>query len=250
VTVAWNNHPGARTAPIEAASGAATVYGLDAAGKVVTQRLAASGGTFNVALPGITNHNGIGGRAIMGGQPVIVVEGGSAAVAAVAAGPATSGSAGPATGGSAGSGSASGAAAMRPAADPPDRSPPILAVVAPLPASSPPKFDLKVLSGDEGSGLDAFVVHFATGAMPPKSTKDWSPLGTVRPWPGRPKAGQISLPFEGKPGQTYYFAAQAGDGAGNWTVLPAYAQAATRIAVGAGGAAPASGPRSRQTGPR
>jgi hypothetical protein len=58
-------------------------------------------------------------------------------------------------------------------------------------------------------------------------------VGTVRPWTGNRKVDQIRVPFTAKAGETWYFAAQAGDRAGNWTALPAGAQAVTRVAGGA-----------------
>jgi len=201
VTVAWSTRSGDLAVPLDAAGEAATVYGLDSAGNVVGRRVAAVGGRLGLTLSGITNHNGIGGRPIMAGRPVVVVEG-----SAVTGGEGGS----PATG--------------------PDTAPPVLAVVAPLPPVSPAKFELTVVAGDEGTGLAAFVVYAAEGATPPRVAEDWVPIGGLRVWPGGPIAGQIRVPFEGKPGRTYFFAAQAADRAGHWTALPPYAQAATRVA--------------------
>ena len=69
---------------------------------------------------------------------------------------------------------------------------------------------------------------------------------TAAPWPGSPQAGIAQLTFEGLPGHKYFFTAQAGDLAGNWTVLTDYSQAATRIV----GPRSSSGPDDRRVGPR
>jgi len=256
VTVAWSTAAGDRAVALDAAAASAMVYAIDAGGTLSSRPAGAAGGQLTVALPGVTNHNGIGGRPIMAGRPVIVVEHGAGAAwagsgtgqgaippsSAPGAGPGDpAGTAGTGPGDPGGPGGGGGSRGGAGSAQVVDLAPPVLAVVAPLPPSSPRTFDLTVVAGDESGGLDAFVVYAATGPAPPRVIEEWAPVGSVRPWPGRPRHGQVRIAFEGPPG-TWYFAAQAGDLAGNWTALPAYAQASTRIA----GAVPAARQRARR----
>lgn len=233
VTVAWSGG-GAQTLALDAGSGSATLYAIDPAGAVTTRTVAAAGGRFTVGLAAPSNHNGLGGRPIMAGLPVILVErgaGGAVMDAGVALAPGASAAA--PRPGVPGSG-----AAIAPPAAAPDVAPPVLAVVAPLPATSPGRFDVTVVAGDDGSGLDAFLVYAARGPALPRLAEDWTVVGSVRPWPGNRRADQTRVAFEGGPGETWFFAAQAGDRAGNWTARPAGAQAVTRIAGGAPRGAP------------
>lgn len=225
VTVAWSA-AGAQSVAVDAAAASATLHTIDPAGAVTSRTLAAAGGRYTVGLAAPSNHNGIGGRPIVAGLPVILVERGAGGVRVDAGAAAAPGVAGP---------SSAGAAAIAR-----DVTPPVLAVVAPLPATSPRRLDLTVVAGDDGSGLDAFLVYAARGPGLPRLAEDWTVVGTVRPWPADRRAGQARVAFEGKPGETWYFTAQAGDRAGNWTALPAGAQATTRIAGAVrGGGSPA-----------
>lgn len=232
VTVAWSAG-GAQALALDAGAGSATLYTIDPAGAVAMRTLAAAGGRFTVGLPAPSNHNGIGGRPIVAGLPVILVERGAGGVSADAGVAAAAGAPG------GGRTAPSAPAAAR------DVAPPVLAVVASLPATSASRFDVTVVAGDDGSGLDAFLVYAARGPALPRVAEDWKVVGSVRPWPGNRRADQVRVPFEGRPGETWYFAAQAGDRAGNWTSLPIGAQAVTRIAGGAPRAAPAGRAQAR-----
>jgi len=260
----------------------ATLFELDEAGVLRRGYAQASDGFYRLRLPGVTNRNGDGGAPIVDGRPVLLVEraigagasgtsgvtdgmdglGGSAAAQSVAGlEPVTTGSGEPAGLGAWGSEASSrglpawGASSM-------DSTVPLLAVVEPLPVSSGNRFDLSVMAADDpaGSGLGAFVVYFAAD-RPPAGGRGWTPVGGLAPWPGSPRAGRIAIPFEGLPGRTYYFTAQASDRAGNWTPQPDRPQAWTRISgppSGAGGRSspatttedsrPAIPPASRQPG--
>jgi hypothetical protein len=207
VLVAWSLGAAMPAVTIATGASSATVHRLDETGAVLSRRVAPAG-RYVVALPGVTNRNNLGGRPILLGAPVIIVEpGGVKTGAPVAAAVAPPG--------------------RQAVAE--DKAPPVLAIVSALPAESPARFDLTVLAGDEGSGLDAYIVYAARGPGTPRAPADWQPAGTVRPWPGKPLTGQVKLRFEGKPGEVWHFAAQAGDRAGNWSTFPTYVQATTRI---------------------
>lgn len=236
IIVAWNESRADRTVALEATRGAATLHELDESGHVHTRSVTAGNGRYQVHLPGATNHNDDGGTPLVGGRPVMLVEGRSLAGVASAAAPA------PAQNG------ANVAPVEPPAAPakagPPDTVPPVLAIVRQLPPLVPPRFDVAIIAGDEASGLDAFQLYYALGS-PPTRSEDWQPYGEPRPWPGRPLVGQIGLSVEGRPGVTY-FAARARDRAGNWTDLPSYPQAMTQV-VGAAEAATAEPPPTAPT---
>ncbi|MFN2115818.1 MAG: glycosyl hydrolase, partial [Anaerolineae bacterium] len=197
VTVAWNTTSRDRTIEIPAVAETATLFELDASGAVLTRTATSGAGRYQVLLTGATNRTGFMGRALTAGRPVILVEGSGFASA----------------------GYTSGAA---------DRSPPYIAVVGELPALSAPRLDLAVLAADEASPLVALQVFYSIGA-PPRDASGWLPVGSALPWPGTPQMGMVTLPFVGAPGLDYYFSAQAADAAGNWSAVPPYAQAHTRI---------------------
>jgi hypothetical protein len=217
VVVAWSLGASVPAATIATASKAATIHRLDETGAVISLRVAPSG-RYVLPLPGVTNRNHQGGRPILLGVPVILVEPGGAG-AALPAAPAAA-VPGQAAGGA-------GLAGRQSVGE--DKAAPVLAIVGALPAESPARFELSVLASDEGSGLDAFIVYAARGPAPPRNPADWQPVGTVQAWPGKPMMGQVKVRFDGKPGEVWHFAAQAGDRSGNWTPFPTYVHTTTRI---------------------
>jgi len=218
VSVVWSTG-GQHSARLPAAAPSATLYTIDGDG-VADRPLAATGAGYDLALPAVTNHNGMGGRPIMAAVPVILVENGATGEPP---GPAGASSVGPA-------GKASDVA-PDPATLAEDHAPPVLAAVEPLPELSPAlPLRLSVIAGDPGSGVAAWILYVAEGAEPPRDPAAWRPLGGVRPWTAPGAAGQEALSIPVVPGRRYHFAAQAADRAGNWTDLPPYSQASTRIA--------------------
>jgi hypothetical protein len=197
VTVAWNTTGRDRFVDLPASADSATLFELDGAGGVRTTAVRAASGRYRVFLPGATNRNGFSGRAMASGRPIILVE---------------------RTGWAAFGGSKSSA----------DVTPPDAALVGALPEVSEPRFDLTILGSDAQSSLDAFQLFYSMGA-PPSDPSGWTRFGNVLPWPGKPQVGMITLPFVGIPGQTYFFTVQVADEHGNWTELPPYAHAFTRI---------------------
>ncbi len=226
-TVLWSTG-GATSAVVPAAAAQARLHRVTATG-VESLALGARDGAFTVPLPAVSNHNGMGGRPIMAGVPVILEELGVAGSGGTAGeGPAAEGAEGPSDAG---------------AADPADDlDPPVLAVVEPLPERSPAgDLSLAVVAGDAGSGLAAWILYVAEGEDPPLRPEDWRPVEGLRPWTAAPAAGRVSATLRLEPGRRYHFAAQAGDRAGNWTPLPPYSQASTRtVLTGRGPAMPAS----------
>jgi hypothetical protein len=97
----------------------------------------------------------------------------------------------------------------------------------PLPEVSPVAFDLGVSAADGGTGVGAVRVLVAERA--PADPADWRVLADDVAWTDSPIGGRVSVPFQGEPGRTYYFGAQARDRAGNWTEPPRSAQATTLI---------------------
>ena len=240
VTFAWSNSRAGARATLSAAGGVGGLWTLDAAGVAHRQTVQAVGGTHVIGLTGVTNRNRPGGIPMVDGRPVILIEGGAQAGA-------VQGGAAPAPAAPAVAPAVAPAAAppARPAA--PDITPPLLAVVEPLPEVSGPVITLSVLAGDDeaGSGLGSYLIFYAAD-VPPKGGRGWTPISQARPWPGTPRVGRVGVPFVGAPGHLYYFAAQAADVAGNWTQLPNSAQAWTRIA--GAGPGPSAPPRSWSTG--
>lgn len=226
VTVAWSLGPPVAGAGIPAAAGG-TRYSLDAEGNIQSSRLAPAGGTHAISLTAANGRNAIAGRPVIFGMPVLLVEGGGAAVAGSLPGGPGAPAAGPAApdrGSSAPAGPGAGAAGGA------DRVPPMAAQVAVLPAESEPRFTLTVIAADESSALDAWVVYVARGPQAPADPGAWQVL-EARSWPDKPRVGQVQIPFEGRPGEVWHFAAQAGDTAGNWTPFPGAPQASTRIGL-------------------
>jgi hypothetical protein len=105
---------------------------------------------------------------------------------------------------------------------------PFRALVKPLPEESGTTVNLSVSAADGGTGVGAFRVFVASA--PPSSPSAWQPLVTERGWTASPLSGEMSATVTLSPGQSYWFAAQARDRAGNWSALPAAAQATTRVA--------------------
>jgi hypothetical protein len=209
VTISWNTTGRDRAVEIPAVAQHATLFELDASGAVLTRSVESGAGRYRVLLPGATNRAGHQGRSLTAGRPVILVEGTGFAAPAAARGVT-------------------------------DRTPPYIAVVGALPELSQPRLDLTILAADETSPLAAMQVFYSIGS-PPKDPSGWVPVGAVLPWPGAPQMGKVTLPFVGAPGLAYFFAAQAADAFGNWTALPPYAQAFTRIArIEAEGSVPRS----------
>jgi hypothetical protein len=219
VVVAWSLGASVPAATIATGVTEATLHTLDDNGAVVSRRVAPANGRYVLRLPGVTNRNNLGGRPILLGTPVIIVEPRGVGVAPAA--PAAAGASSPAQTGA--------ATSPGPASVADDKAPPVLAIVSVLPAESPARFDLTVLAEDDGSGLDAYIVYAARGPAQPRAPADWQPVGTVQRWPGRPLIGKVKVRFDGKPGEVWHFAAQAGDRAGNWTPFPTYVQASTRV---------------------
>lgn len=104
---------------------------------------------------------------------------------------------------------------------------PFRAQVEALPELSPPRLALTVSAADGGTGVGAFRVMVSR--RPPESRDEWLPIGPEQAWPAAPLSGQASVEFVGQAGQSYHFAAQARDRAGNWSTLPLAPQASTRI---------------------
>lgn len=219
VSVVWSTG-NAHSARLPAVASSATLYTISDEG-LEERSIAATEGAFGLALPGVTNHNGMGGRPIMAAVPVILVEDGVRGDAA-----------GPAIGAPAASTASSLAPALPDAATvAADHEAPVLAAVEPLPDISPARpLRLSVIAGDPDSGVVAWILYVAEGAEPPREPEAWRPVGGVRPWTAPPNAGQEALAFPVVSGRRYHFAAQAADRAGNWTALPPYSQASTRIA--------------------
>jgi len=109
-----------------------------------------------------------------------------------------------------------------------DTSGPFRAVVEPLPPESATRFTLTVSAADGGTGVGAYRVYFTSGA-PPAQPADWMVLVDAVPWPAGALSGTASVQFDGLAGQTYHFAAQARDRAGNWSAIPREPQAQTRV---------------------
>jgi hypothetical protein len=225
VAVAWATRAGDQAAAIAAPAGGGTLYGIDADGNVTSgSKQVAAAGRVGLRLPGVTNRNGIAGRPILGGRPVILVTGGGAiglltAPSAVEA---------PAPGGAA---AAPGAPAQAPAplTGGRDRVPPALAWISTLPVTSPPRLDLTLMAGDADSGLGAYEVYAARGPKAP-GARDWQRIVGETAWPGgNPRTGQVRVPFTGKPGETWFFAARVRDKAGNWSARPTRPQAGTVV---------------------
>jgi hypothetical protein len=212
ITALWALGGAAARVPAAGPAARAEVHSITAGGLLRRTSQSAAGGGYGVTLPGSSNRNGPGGRPMVDGLPVLVVEqGGGPGLAA---------------------GASSGLVTSIPL---PDTAPPVLAVVGVLPPESPPTITLEVAAGDEGDGLAFYVLYWASGP-PPARPEAWIPLGGLREWPGpgHPRLARVTVPFEGQPGRSYWFAAQAGDAAGNWTPPPTYPQAWTRV-VGARG---------------
>ena len=204
ITVAWTDRLVDVSIALPAAAERATLFHIEADGRLVEREITPSGATYPITLPKATNRNGIAGRPIMAGRPIVLVETG----VGIKAPPARD---------------RSGLAA--------DREPPVLAMVEALPPRSPASFDLSIIAGDRDSGLAAFVVYVASGSEPPTRTEDWRPLGGPGLWNGDPQAGRIRVRFDGEAGQTYHFAAQVGDHAGYWTKAPTHPHATTMISA-------------------
>jgi hypothetical protein len=204
ITVAWTDRLRDVSIALPAAAARATLFTIEADGRVVEREIAASGANYSITLPKATNRNGIGGRPIMAGRPIVLVETGVGIKASPARDPSGLGT---------------------------DKEPPVLAMVEALPPRSPASFDLSIIAGDEDSGLAAFVVYVASGSKPPATAEDWRPLGGPGLWNGDPQAGRIRVRFDGEAGQTYHFAAQVGDHAGHWTPAPTQPQATTMISA-------------------
>jgi hypothetical protein len=230
VTVAWATRGGSARASLPAAGARATLYSLDEAGRVTTTALAATAGRLGPPLAGVTNHNGIAGRPLFGGRPVILVEGGAAG-ASVAAAPGPAAGAGAAPGGGAGA-----APAPPPApAGPPDKEPPALAALMLLPPVSTTRVQLTVVAGDLGSGLGAVEVYGARGPAAPTSATRWERVVAETPWPGNPRHGSLALSFIARHGEVWHLAARARDAAGNWQPIPSSPQTRTQIVARGGG---------------
>lgn len=245
-TVLWSTGT-ATQASLPAGSAQARLHRLTGAG-VESVTVEAAAGAYAVPLPAVSNHNGMGGRPIMAGVPVILEEVGVAG--------AWGGDAAQVQGGGVGASDLG-----TPAAES-DLSPPVLAAVEPLPDRSPPgPLTLSVIAGDEGSGLSSWILYMAEGESPPAQPEDWRPVDGPRPWTAAPAAGQMSATLRLEAGRRYHFAAQASDRAGNWTALPPYSQASTRTEGPAARPGPlppslasrsqaANGMASRSPGPR
>lgn len=221
--VAWSRERAPRQISLPARGGRAELLSLDATGLPRRRELRATDGRWVLDLPGGTNRNGPGGSPMVDGRPVLLLEGP----------PSAAGATGATQGGVA-------APEAKTSADPaptsaPDLTPPYLAVVGVLPERSPARLELGVAAGDTEGRLAQYVVYYAAD-HPPATTAGWTPIGTISDWPDRPALGELRVPFQGRPGRIYYFAAQAADEAGNWTGLPARPQAWTRIEGGAGDA--------------
>lgn len=211
LTVAWSTRFEPQTIEMPALGDSAEILTIEPDGSPSRQVLRARDGRYRLALPGASNRNAIGGRGIVDGRPLILVERPIALVQA----PDPAGEA-------------------IDTAD--DHEPPLLAVVEALPERSPLRFDLSIAAADPGSGLAAWRLFVASGPNPPDTPAAWREAIAEGPWSVAAAGGRLRLPFEGRPGRRYYFAAQAGDRAGNWTALPAYAQASTRLVqAGRGG---------------
>ncbi len=104
---------------------------------------------------------------------------------------------------------------------------PFRAEVKPLPLTSPALVDLTVAAADGGTGVGAYRIWYAQA--PPAAAGDWRLLLSDQPWPASPLSGEAVARVMLEPGRTYYFAAQAQDRAGNWSQLPAAAQAFTSV---------------------
>jgi hypothetical protein len=104
---------------------------------------------------------------------------------------------------------------------------PFRATVKPLPASSAASFDVTISAADGGTGVGAFRIFYATAA--PTSAAAWQPLVAEQAWTANPLSGEVTVRLGLAAGRSYWFAAQARDRAGNWSVLPASAQASTAI---------------------
>lgn len=219
VSVVWSTGD-AHAARLPAMAASATLYTIGDGG-LEERSVAATDGVFGLALPAVTNHNGMGGRPIMAAEPVILVENG---VRSDAAGAVIEASVDPAA-------STPDPALTDVARLAADHQAPVLAAVEPLPEVSPARpLTLSVIAGDLDSGVVAWILYVAEGAEPPRDPEAWRPVGGVRPWTAPPNAGQEATEFPVVPGHRYHFAAQAADRAGNWTALPPYSQASTSIA--------------------
>ncbi len=208
ITLAWATGRQGRRIEIPATAAIAQLSAIEADGSVSRRQLPAEGGRYRVELPGAANRNDIGGRGILDGRPIMLVEGDVLLAPSSAAAP----------------------SAGAPADAGPDRDPPLLALVEPLPEVSPPRMSLAVAAADEGSGITAWMLYVATGPDPPTDASAWRLHTGPAAWSADPKAGRIRLPFEARPGRRYHFAARAVDGAGNWSPMPSFVQATTRIA--------------------
>lgn len=237
VSVAWSTG-GPRRALLPAGAASATRHTISAAG-IDRDTVQAVDGVFAVDLPAVSNRNGMGGRPIMAGIPILLVEDG------VAPGVPSTALADPSAGAQTKEGGS------EPAMVAFDREPPLLAAVEPLPETSQAgPLQLSIIAGDAGSGLSDWILYVAQGESPPEDAEAWTAVGGVRPWTAAPGAGQTGAQVEVLAGRRYHFAAQASDRAGNWTALPPYSQASTRIrdaSISTGGivgssARPASGP--------
>jgi len=226
VSVAWATGPGGAVAVLPGGAGARSI---DAAGAVREVAAAAGSGGLRVALAGVTNRNGPGGAPMVDGLPVMLAAGSAAAAAPAIEGTAPGGGA---------PGPAAAAAPAHPAVA--DTAPPYIAIVGALSPESPPLFDLSVAAGDEHGRLAQYSVFYSAHRVPDRP-EGWTRHGPVAAWPGTPNIGEVVVPFFGMPGVTYYFAAQAADAAGNWSALPAHAQAWTRIAGAPSRPSPARG---------
>ena len=204
LTLAWSTRFASQSVDLPAQSGQAELLAIEADGSLSRRSLVASEGQYRLDLPGASNRNAIGGRGILDGRPLILVERPVSLARDVDR-------------------------QVAPVDGPPDREPPLMAVVEALPARSPLRFDLSIAAADSGSGLATWLLFVASGPEPPRSAAAWRPLGGLGVWSAESAGGRLRVPFEGRPGRRYYFAAQAGDRAGNWTALPAYAQASTRL---------------------
>jgi hypothetical protein len=119
---------------------------------------------------------------------------------------------------------------------------PFRSELKPLPAESGPNVDLTVAAADGGTGVGAVTIWFAT--RPPVSAADWQPLVTERLWAAAPLAGEMTVRVTFTPGP-YWLAVRTRDRAGNWTALPATAQASTVVKGTAPAATPTGAPTSR-----
>lgn len=127
-----------------------------------------------------------------------------------------------------------------------DASPPFRAEVDPLPAESPPEIRLMLRAADGGTGIGRVQLLVAAGEAEPPT---WMLAGGEEPWGADPLSGTVESVYVGLPGARYRFALRAADRAGNWTALPAAAQAETRVRSDAPSPSPPTAPTASATAP-